>query len=47
LQARRRKRIEVLEALSAREFSVRHKVDINVVFETRRKLCSAGALAAA
>jgi hypothetical protein len=33
-----KKRIEDLEELSAREFSVRHKVDINVVFETRRKL---------
>jgi hypothetical protein len=47
LQPPRRKRIEDLEALRAREFSVRHKVDIDVVFETRRKLCSAGALAAA
>jgi hypothetical protein len=31
-------RIEDLEALSAREFAIRHKVDIHVVFETRRKL---------
>lgn len=31
-------RIEDLEALSAREFAMRHKVDIQVVFETRRKL---------
>jgi hypothetical protein len=31
-------RIEDLETLSAREFAMRHKVDIGVVFETRRKL---------
>jgi hypothetical protein len=33
-----RERIEDLEALSAREFAVRHKVDIDVVFDTRTKL---------
>jgi len=31
-------RIEDLEELSAREFAVRHKVNIDVVFDTRRKL---------
>jgi hypothetical protein len=31
-------RIEDLEALSAREFAVRHNVDAGVVFETRTKL---------
>jgi len=33
-----RERIDDLEELSAREFAKRHKVDIQVVFETRRKL---------
>jgi hypothetical protein len=33
-----RDRIEDLEALSAREFAVRHNVDIAVVFDTRTKL---------
>jgi hypothetical protein len=33
-----KERIEDLEELSAREFAIRHKVDIHVVFETRRKL---------
>jgi hypothetical protein len=31
-------RIEDLDELSAREFAMRHKVNIQVVFETRRKL---------
>jgi hypothetical protein len=33
-----REHIEDLEALSAREFAVRHNVDIDVVFDTRTKL---------
>jgi hypothetical protein len=33
-----KERIEDLEALSAREFAIRHEVDIQVVFDTRRKL---------
>jgi hypothetical protein len=33
-----KERIEDLQSLSAREFAARHKVDISVVFDTRRKL---------
>ena len=33
-----KERIEDLEELSAREFAARHKVDVDVVFDTRRKL---------
>jgi hypothetical protein len=33
-----KERLEDLETLSAREFAIRHKVDIEVVFDTRRKL---------